>query len=72
MAKGVISFTVEDKARWLEIAKAKGFKNASDLARFALYQYESRYPLKSFRAVQPGPSGEKSGERLSLSEGDSE
>lgn len=53
MAKGVISFTVEDKARWIDFAKAKGFKNASDLARFALYQYESRYPSKSSKAVQP-------------------
>lgn len=51
--KNVISFTVENKAEWIAFAKAKGFKNASDLARFALYQYETRYPLKSPKAVQP-------------------
>jgi len=50
-----IQFTVESEERKLEIvevAKARGFQNAGSLARFALYQYISRYPLKDAPHVQ--------------------
>jgi hypothetical protein len=45
--KGTIQFVVEDKAAWTEYARRKGFKSAGDLARFVLYQYEARYPIKA-------------------------
>lgn len=51
-----ISFTVESEEKRAEIeeyAIAKGFRNASTLARVALYQYIFRYPLKNGKAVQP-------------------
>jgi hypothetical protein len=50
-----IQFTVETEERKEEIiamAKARGFQNAGSLARFALYQYISRYPLKDALHVQ--------------------
>ena len=53
-----IQFSVEASGKKLEItryAREKGFRDASTLARFALYQYMQRYPLKNAKAVQPEP-----------------
>lgn len=58
-----ISFTVESEEKRAEIeeyAIAKGFRNASTLARVAIYQYISRYPLKNGIAVQPAQVQNKS------------
>lgn len=47
--KPEIRFTVSDeekKAELEEYAQVKGFNNVGALARFALYQYLGRYPLK--------------------------
>jgi hypothetical protein len=52
MAKGTIQFVVQDKEAWTEYAKRKGFKSAGDLARFVLYQYEARYPIKDLVHVR--------------------
>jgi hypothetical protein len=54
--KRTISFSVETPERKAEIlayAKERGFHSAGALARFALYQYMTRYPLKDARDVQP-------------------
>lgn len=44
-----ISFSVpDDKKEEIEaVAKDRGFRGSSDLARFTLYQYLNRYPLKN-------------------------
>lgn len=50
-----IQFTVESdrkKEEIREIAEVRGFPNAGSLARFALYQYISRYPLKDATHAQ--------------------
>lgn len=47
MAKVEISMTEEQKQEWQKYADAKGLKTASNLIRFAVVQYMTRYPLKS-------------------------
>ena len=51
-----ITFSVPDgkKTEIEKIAIEKGFRGTSDLARFALYQYLARYPVKNPVHVRPG------------------
>lgn len=49
MNKPKVSFTPQsqqEKAELGEYAKARGFANIGALARFALFQYVNRYPVK--------------------------
>ena len=50
-----IQFSIEpdEKEYFDAFARKRGFHKASDMARFALHQYVTRYPVKSLRAVQP-------------------
>jgi len=50
-----IQFSIaEDEKEYFEaFARKRGFAKAADMARFALHQYVTRYPVKSLRAVQP-------------------
>ena len=50
-----IQFSVDpDEKEYFEaFAKKRGFRRASDMARFALHQYVTRYPVKGLVAVQP-------------------
>lgn len=58
--KGVISFTIDDREFWDRYAKERGFRTASDLARFAIVQYEARYRSKERKDVKPErDTGEK-------------
>lgn len=49
MSKPTVSFSLPDggkKKELEEYAEAKGFTSVGSLARFALFQYVGRYPLK--------------------------
>ena len=50
-----IRFSVEpdEKEYFDAFARRRGFRRAADMARFALHQYVTRYPVKGLLAVQP-------------------
>lgn len=60
--KKTFTVTLEDTKEVLEYAKSKGFRSVSDLARFTISHYMTRYPLKSLRASQLQGSEGKSQE----------
>jgi len=56
-----ISFSIpEEKKEEIDrIVQDKGFRGASDLARFAVYQYIARYPVKNGLHVRADPVRDK-------------
>jgi len=49
MKKATVTFTLEEgtaRDELKEYAKERGFTSIGALARFALYQYVNRYPIK--------------------------
>lgn len=59
MAKVEISMSDEQKKEWQNYAEVKGLKTASNLIRFAVVQYMTRYPLKSQGCTASSESGGK-------------